>query len=174
MGGGADTVEDDAGDAQPRVEGRVAMDHRGHGAGHRPRVDDEQDRRVEELGDVGCRGQLPAAALAVEEAHHPLDYRNVGPARAVGEERSYEVGAGEKGVEVAAWPAGGQSVVGGVYKVRADLEGGDAVASRRERGHQARGDGGLAGPGVGARNYHARDTLAGWRGPYHSMPFCPR
>jgi hypothetical protein len=69
------------------------VDYRGHRAGHRPRVDDEHDRRVEEFGDVGGRGQFPAAALAVEEAHHALDDRDVGAARAVGEERADKLGA---------------------------------------------------------------------------------
>ncbi len=91
--GGADAVQDDAGDAQFRVEGRVAVDHRGHRAGHRPRVHDEHDWRAEELGDVGGRGELPAAALAVEEAHDALDDRDVGAARAVGEERADQVRA---------------------------------------------------------------------------------
>src|ERR1044072_388470 len=99
---------------------------------------------------MGGRGVLSAAALAVEEAHHALDHRKVGTPRAVGEERSYEFGAGEEGVEVPAGTARGQRVVRGVYEIRSDLKGGDAEALIRERGHQTRGDGGLAHTRVGS------------------------
>jgi hypothetical protein len=43
---GADTVQDDAGDVQARVERRISVDYRGHGAGHRPGVDDEHNGRL--------------------------------------------------------------------------------------------------------------------------------
>ena len=126
----------------------------------------EDDRRVEKRGDVGGRGEF-SAALAVEAPHDALYSGDVRSRGAVGEERAYKIRAGEEGVEVAARPSRGEGVVGGVYKVRAHLEGGDAEAPLRERGHEARGDGGLAGPRVGARDHYAR-------GPYHSMPFWPR
>jgi hypothetical protein len=118
---------------------------------------------------VGGRGVLPGAALAVEEAHHTLHHRDARAPRAVGEERGYELRAGEEGVEVAAGTSGGHGVVGGVYEVRADLEGGDAEAPRlpRERGHEAGGDRGLARARVGSGD---DDTGC----LYHSMPFCPR
>ena len=167
MGGRAHAVQDDAGEAQAGVERRVAVDHRRGGTGHRPGIHHEHDRRVQELGDVGRGRQLPAATLAVEEAHHALYHGHVGTAGAVGEERGYEVGAGEVGVEVAAGASGGEGVVGGVYKVRADLEGGDPEAPVREGGHEAGGHGGLADARVGARYHYAR-------GAYHSMPFWPR
>jgi hypothetical protein len=166
VGGGAHPVQDDAGDVYVGVERRVPVDHRGGRAGHGPGVHDEDDGRVEEFGDVGGRGEI-SAALAVEEAHDALYHGDVRAIGAVGEERGDEIQTGEEGVEVAARPSRGEGVVGGVYKVRAHLEGGDAEAPLRERGHEARGDGGLAGPRVGARDHYAR-------GPYHSMPFWPR
>ena len=118
---------------------------------------------------MGRRGKLPTPALAVEEPHHSLNHGDVSPPAAVGEERAYEIRAGEEGVEVTPRPAGSERVVGGIYEVRADLERGYPVTSRGERGHQARGDRGLPGAGVGAR-----DDYAGQRISYHSIPFCPR
>jgi hypothetical protein len=82
----------------------------------------------------------------------------------VREERTYEFGAGEESVEVAPGSAGSERVVGGVYKVRANLEGGDLLALRTEGGHEARGYNGLSDAGVGSRDYYTWDF-------YHSMPF---
>ena len=120
---------------------------------------------------MGRGRQLSAAALAVEEAHDALDNGDVGPAGAVGEERADEIRAREESIEVAARSSRGECVVGGVYKVGADLEGGDAQTPVRERGHQARGDGGFADTRVCARDDYARGSYGN---RYHSMPFWPR
>src|ERR687894_2967532 len=124
---GADAVENDACDPRHWVECRISVDHSGRGAGHRPRVDDEHDGRLEQPGDVGCGGEIPAS-FAIEEAHDAFDHGYVSTPRAVGEERADEVWAGEEGIEVASRSACGEGVVRGVYKVRADLEGGDPKA----------------------------------------------
>jgi hypothetical protein len=155
VGRRTDAVQDHAGHPQLRVERRVTVYQRRHRARHRSRIYDEQDRRAEQLRHVGRRCVLPTPALTVEEPHHTLHHADIGPPGAVGEERAYKVRAGEECVEVATRPAGGERVVGGIYKVRADLEGSDPVASRGERGHQARGDRGLPGAGVGACNNYA-------------------
>ena len=86
---------------------------------------------------VEARSPPPSA---VEEAHDAFDHGYVGTLRAVGEERADKVRAGEEGVEVASRPACGEGVVRGVYKVGADLEGGDPKATRGERGHKSRGN----------------------------------
>ena len=167
VGRGADAVQDHTSDPQLRVEGRVPVHHGRDRPRHRRGVYHEEDRGFEELRDVGGRGVLPGPALAVEETHHALHHRDVCAARAVGEEPGNELGAGEEGVEVTAWAAGSEGVVGGVYEVGADLEGGDAEAFAGQSGHQTGRDGGLAHPRVGASDDDAR-------GLYHSMPFCPR
>ncbi len=165
----AHAVQDHTPDPQVRVEGRVAV-HDGRGrAGHRRGVYNEQDRSFEKLRDMGGRGVLPGAALAVEETHDALHDGDVGAACAVGEERGYKLGTGEEGIEVATRATGSEGVVGGVYKVRSDLERGDAETFAGKRGHEAGGDGRFARARVGSGNYEA------WqRSSYHSMPFCPR
>jgi hypothetical protein len=142
------------------------VDHGGDGAGHRPCVDDENDRCVEQFGDVGRRGQFACAALAVEEAHNAFYDGDVGTPGAVGEERSDHRRSREEGVEVTSRPARRKGVVRGVYEVRADLERGYPQAIRGERRHQARGDCRFADARVGACDDYARN-------PYHSMPFWP-
>src|ERR671910_1958283 len=142
---GADAVENGACDSRRWVECRISVDHSGYGAGHRPGVDDEHYGCLEQPGDVGCGGEIPAS-LAVEEAHDAFDYGYVSTLCTVGEERADEVGAGEESVEVASRPACGEGVVRGVYKVGADLEGGDPKALQRERGHESRSNSRLADP----------------------------
>ena len=117
---------------------------------HRPRIHDEQDRRIQELGDVGRRGELPAPALAVEEPHNAFYHRDLGPLGPVCEERGDQLRAGEKGVEVTPRPAGSESVVGGVYEIRANLERRNPVSSLSERGHEAGGDRRFSRAGMGA------------------------
>ena len=43
------------------VECRISVDHGGYGAGHRPGVDDEHYGGLEQPGDVGCGGEIPAS-----------------------------------------------------------------------------------------------------------------
>ena len=124
---GADAVENDGCNSRRWVECRVAMDHGGYGAGHRPGIDDEHYGGFEQSGDVGRGGEIPAS-FSVEEAHDAFDHGYVGTLRAVGEERADQLRAGEEGVEVASRPACGEGVVRGIYEVRADLEGGDPKA----------------------------------------------
>ena len=115
------------GEAQVRVEGRVSVDHGRNGAGHRPGVDDEDHGSPKQPGYVCCGGEIPTP-LAVEEAHDAFDHGYIRTLRTVGEEGDDQVRTGEKGIEVASRPAGGEGVVRGIYEVGADLEGGDAVA----------------------------------------------
>ena len=76
---------------------------------------------------MGCGGETPAS-FAIEEAHDAFDHGYVSISCAVGEERANEIFSGEEGIEVASWSACGEGVVRGIYKIRADLEGGDPEA----------------------------------------------
>src|ERR671910_297145 len=87
----AQDAEDGACDSRRWVECRISVDHSGYGAGHRPGVDDEHYGCLEQPGDVGCGGEIPAS-LAVEEAHDAFDYGYVSTLCTVGEERADEVG----------------------------------------------------------------------------------
>ncbi len=143
------------------------MDHRRRRARHRPCIHHQHDRRIQKFRDVRRGGHFPTAALAVEKAHDALDHGYLRAARAVGEEWTDEIRAGEKSIQITPWPSGGESMIRRVYEVRADLERRDLVALRGERGHQAGSHGGLPDAGVRPRNNYARYF-------YHSIPFCPR
>jgi len=107
VGIGADLVEDHAGEVQIGIEGPEPVDDRGGRAGHRRRVDDEQNGRPEELGDMGRRRQLAATGGTVEQAHDTLDHRDVRAGGPVAEERGDQVRAAQEGVEISPGPAGG-------------------------------------------------------------------
>jgi hypothetical protein len=63
------------------------VDHGGNGAGHRPGVDDEHYGCLQQPGNVGCGGEIPAS-FAIEEAHDAFDHRYISTPCAVGEERA--------------------------------------------------------------------------------------
>ena len=74
----ADVVEDHAGDAEVGIEAGEAVDERGGAAGHRARVDDEDDGELEQLGHLGGAAAVALSFAAVEEAHHAFDHGDVG------------------------------------------------------------------------------------------------
>ena len=83
-----DLVEDDSGDPRFRVELRVAADQRRDAARHAEGVDDEHDRRAQQLGER--RAGIAALQIdAVVQAFVALDDRDVAR-RATRERRSTE------------------------------------------------------------------------------------
>ena len=79
----ADAIDDDAGDAEPRVVSRAALDHRRRRLRLPGNVEDEQDRHAERRRDVGRGAGAPALRRnAVEEAHRGFAERELALAAA--------------------------------------------------------------------------------------------
>jgi hypothetical protein len=55
VAGASDAVEDNAGDANPGIEGLVTEDQRSDAARHAARVEHQQDRRAEQCGERRIR-----------------------------------------------------------------------------------------------------------------------
>jgi hypothetical protein len=163
----ADPVEHHARHLHVAVGGE-AVHERGHRAGHGGGVDDQDDGRAEQRGDVRRR-PLRRAATAVEQPHHALDHGDVGAARTVQEQRAQALGPDQHRVEVAAGAAGREGVVAGVDVVGADLVGADPQPAGGERRHEPGRDGRLAG--AGGRG--ATTSRAGRHGGHHSIPRWP-
>ena len=156
----------DTSDPQLGVECRVPVDHGGDGAGHRPGVDDEHDGRVEQLGDVGGRGELPAPLLPSKRPITPSTTAMSAPCAPWAKSGPMSSGPERKASRLRPGRPAARVWYEGSIKSGPTLKG----ATRGpcgERGHQARGDGGLSDSRVGAS-----DDYAG--GVYHSMPFWPR
>ena len=79
----AHPVEYDTGDAQAGVELLVAQDLGGHAAGDLGGVGDQNDRRAQELGQLGCGAFFIQAGVAVEHPHHTFHHRDLAAARSL-------------------------------------------------------------------------------------------
>ena len=129
----ADPVEDHAGDGEPIVVGRAALDD-GRGrlrlAGD---VERKQDRKPHEGGDVG-RGAAPSGRRgdAVEEPHRGFAERDraarASPSREAREQRRRH----RPGIEIDPGRARGCGVEGGIDVVRPGLEPDDGCAPAPE------------------------------------------
>ena len=110
----ADAIDDDAGDAEPRVVRSAALDHRRRRLRLPGDVEDEQDRHAERGGDVGRGAAAPALRRnAVEQPHRGFAKRKLAFGRRLSGERGENLGgmAQESRLtpsrpDAAAWKAG--------------------------------------------------------------------
>jgi hypothetical protein len=117
------------------------------------------------------RGEPVAADLAVVEAHHALDDRDVGVLGAMQEQRHEPFLTHEVRVEVATRPSGGEGVIARVDVVGPHFVTRHGVAGSPQRRHQAGGDGRLAVAGRRSSDDESRQIAAPPRGKaHHSMP----
>ena len=133
---GAHGVEHDAVDLDVAPEAEEALDQGRHALRHAARVDDEEDGQAEQRGEIG--GRARPVRGAVEEAHHALADDDVGIPARIGHEPGQGLEPHRPAVEIAAGPAGGPGVKGGVDIVGADLEAADLQPLVMERAQQAR------------------------------------
>ena len=147
-------VEDYPKYLQLRVQGLKALDHGGHALGAALGVGHQDDRKPQGLGQGGGAGDA-----AVEQAHHPLDERNVGLGRMGLERVQHVLSPAHPEVQVARDRAADHLVQGRIDKVRTTLEGLDRQTLPAEGGEQPQGEGGLAGPAVGSGQHEGLGWL---------------
>ena len=142
----ADTVEDDAGDADARIEAGKAEHRRGGGLGLARDVEHEKDRQAKVDGKLrGCALADRAGACAVEQAHRRLDDQEIGSVRRLIGDAVEQRRAHGPAVEIEARRARGRFVEGRVDIVGAAFGGADAQPPAAEGGEQSERDRGLAG-----------------------------
>ena len=110
----ADAIDDDAGDVEPRIIGRAALDDRRRRLRLPRDIENQQDRHAERRYDIG-RGAAAAACRghAVEQPHRGFAERKRVLARRLLSERGQELRRHRPGIEIdafrpdaAAWKAG--------------------------------------------------------------------
>ena len=161
-----DPVEDHTGDRDIRIKRRQTCHHCGVGEGRMSGVDDHDHRGLGRGGDLGA-GPASGPELAVEEAHHSLDDRNVrriGGDEAMGQQRGHELVTTHDGVQVAARTTTGHRVVTGIDVIRPDLERRHRPAGGTQGCHETCRDGRLT---ASRRRGGDEDS---WNAHHHSIP----
>lgn len=160
-------VEDHPPDPHPGVPRSKPM----HKSSNRPRlrrgIDHQHHRRPQKLRDLSGGPQLPFPTSPVEQPHDPFDNGDVTPKGPMREQRPDQLRPTEISVKIPPHPPGGERVIPGIDVIRPHFVRGHGKPPRGERGHQPRGNGGLATPGRGSGNDHPRNGL------HHSIPRCP-
>ena len=114
-----------------------------------PRRFHHKHHRQAELGRHRCRAALTAGAAAIEQAHHPLHQRQVGPAAVPAKAALQPLGPAQQRIEVAAGVAAHPAEQLGIEVVGPHLEGLQTQALRPGPGRQAQRQQGLAATAAG-------------------------
>jgi hypothetical protein len=152
-----DAIENDAGEAQRRIEAIEPAHDRGRAAGDVGRIDHQNDRRAEQLGELRRASCFAASSPAVKQPHHPLDDGDVGSSATSAEQLQDGLSIHHPGVEVARYSAGCSGVVGRIDVIGSRLEW--LHDSRRgKRRHDPAGDGRLAASALYAGDHDSMQT----------------
>lgn len=130
-------------------QGRHRLPHRGH-------VDDEHHRAAQRGGRGGSGLLLGTAPDRVVQAHAALHHGQPGTGGTVRHQRGEPVEADQSGVDHPTGPTGGETEVGGVDVVRAELEPGDVDPSLGQGGEQPDRQRVLTMPGGRRAEHQAR------------------
>ncbi len=141
----ADVVENDRPDVRIWIVLLEAQRHRAHAPGRGRRVQDEDDRGLQHLGEVRGRTFFAPAVVAVVQAHHTLDDRDPGALGGAGEQLRHSIRK-HPGVEVARPAVQQYGMVHRIEEVGPGLERLRIEASFLQREQDADSDGRLAHP----------------------------
>ena len=139
-----DAVDEHAGQVHLRIEIAITERHGADAARGPGGVDDQQHRCREKLRDLGRAAAVAVVADAVVKAHHPLDDGDIGVGGSADEQSSHPLRRHQPGVEIAARPAGGASMMGRIDEVGADFVRLDDEPATPQRDDQAERDRRLA------------------------------
>src|SRR5713101_7731770 len=93
-------------------------------------IDDQHDRCLEDLGNLGSTSHVACAALSIIEPHHPLDHRDLSRGSSHTKNVQHTAGWHHPGIQVIAGSGRGQGEMGRIDIVRPNFEGLDLDASR--------------------------------------------
>src|SRR5258708_37508237 len=130
MPGSANAIGNHSRDADLWIELLKPQHRRGCTPGHRPRIDDQHDRCLEELGNLGSTAYAAGATLAIIESHHPLDHGDLSRGSSPTKYVQHTAGWQHPGIQVVAGPGCGQGEMGRIDIVRSNFEGLHLDASR--------------------------------------------
>src|SRR6266566_8921462 len=123
------TVRNHSCDAYLGIEMLKSQYHSGCTARHGPRIDDQHDRRLEELCNLGSTSHIASAALSIVEPHHPFDHRDLSRGCSCAKNVQHPAGWHHPGIQVIAGLGRGQGEMGGIDIVRSNFEGLDLDAA---------------------------------------------
>ena len=172
LAGGPDSVENDAGEVEIRIEMDRAQHRGGGGPRHLGDVDDENHRGAEELGQ-GCSGVAPGGVDTVEEAAVALHQDEVG-AGCSHHAATDSLVLHEKRIEVVTRAAGGSGQPRRVDVVRTLFEGLDHSATIGQRPAQAETDQGLPAIAGQSGDHQPWGSQLHLRPPVRPLATCPR
>jgi hypothetical protein len=87
-----------------------------------PSVHNQNDRHVEQLGNLRCAAFLRTPGYTVEKSHHSFDYSNIATRRSTGENLAISFGAEHPRIEIARGSARRHREMAAIDEVRAALE----------------------------------------------------
>src|SRR6266487_5983740 len=107
-------------------------------------VNDQHDRCLEDLCNLGSTSQVAGTTLAIIEHHHPLDHGDLSRGSSHTKNVQHTAGWHHPGIQVIAGSGCGQGKMGRVDIVRPNFEGLHLDAARAYMGNERRRHGGFA------------------------------
>src|SRR5216684_6891144 len=139
-------VRNDSDDADLRIELLKSQHYCGCTPRHGTCIDDQHDRCLEDLGNLGSTSHVAGATLAIIEPHHPFDHGDLSRGGSRAKNVQHTPGWHHPGIQVIAGSGCGQGEMGRIDIVRSNFEGLDRYAARAYMRDERRRQGGFAYP----------------------------
>src|SRR5205809_7612920 len=104
-------------------------------------IDDQHDRCLEDLGNLGSTSHVACASLAIIESHHPLDHGDLSRGSSHTKNVQHTAGWHHPGIQVIAGSGCNQGEMGRIDIVRSNFEGLDCYAARAYMRNESRRNG---------------------------------
>src|SRR6266699_2511475 len=109
-------------------------------------IDDQHDRCLEDLGNLGSTSHVAGASLAIIEPHDPLDHRDLSRGSSHTKHIQHPAGWHHPGIQVIAGSGRSQGEMGRIDIVRSNFEWLDRYAARAYMRNESRRNGCFAYP----------------------------
>ena len=111
-----------------------------------PRIDDQHDRGLEDLCNLGSTSHVAGATFAIIEPHHSFDHGDLSGSGSSAKNVQHPAGWHYPGIQVIARAGCGQGEMGRIDIVRSNFEGLDRYAARAYMRNESRRNGCFAYP----------------------------